>query len=198
MRFAKTAATLAVLLSTLAACGGDPPDDPQSAQPSSQSTAPPESPTGPAWEAKYNENELQAYRGALETFEAYETDSAPLWSNPKLTREAEAVFKKYFYLWQVEYARLKTYAENEITSTGKPAVLNSKPTRIKYSRGASSVTILQCIDTTDVRVFQHGEEADRAPGAVDKHPRRITLSEVARSEWKISAVKSDGKEPCVV
>lgn len=192
------------LLATTAACGGG--DDKPDARPSSSSTlttqspSPTEpSPTKIAWEDKYTDAQLDAYRAALSRYEEYETRSEPIWAKGKVTERAEALFKQYqpSPLWQGQARLLSSYEQGAVTRTGLADVYWSKAKLISDS--GKSVVIDQCVDYGPIVAKQNGKKADRPAWALKPNRRTITLEKPDGYDWLIYGVvdASSGKpRPC--
>jgi len=201
-RLAVAAVSIA-LLATTSACGGgdeDPEATPSSNTPTTQSPSSTEpSPTEAAWEDKYSEAQLDAYEAALSRYEEYETRSEPIWAEGKVTDRAEALFKQYFPspLWQGRLRLLTSYEAGKVRVEGTPGVYWSKARSISDS--GKSVVINQCVDYTQGRTTQNGEEVE-APGWISKpNLRTITLDQPDGYDWLIYGVvdASGGKaRPC--
>lgn len=180
-----TIATAAALTMTLAGCGGDEPDPIPSTSPSTSASAPSPSPsTDPdAWKKKYNAKQVAAFDAALQRWDDYESRSEPIWAKGKATPAAQDLFKDYFSSSgaMIQFNRLKTYQQVEVTVSGTPEVYWSRAKEI--TKPATSVTIEQCLDYTPVETTQRGEAVDRP--APTPQLRTIHMSKPAGYDWLI-------------
>jgi len=193
--------TIAVALTAVmigaAACGGEdepgPTAEPRTSESPTESTEP--TTTAPAWEAKYKEQQIEAYEAALGRWKEYEARAEPIWSRGQATQAAAELFKEYFPspVWQGEYGRLELYEANNVTVTGVPTVYWSRAKTI--SKAGKSVEILQCVDFSDVTTEQNGKPAKGNKWTTTPHLRALSLSKPVGHGWLVYAYGDpDGKK----
>jgi hypothetical protein len=203
MLFRRTATTAAALLAvTLGAAACDGADEPgASADPTISLSPTPTDPTtsAAAWESKYTDRQLDAYKAALARWETYESQTEPIWAEGKATHRTEELFKQYFPspVWQSYQQRLATYEQVHVHIEGIPELYWSKPKSI--SKDGRSVVIDQCVDYSKITTTQRGEPAPPVQWQQRPNLRTISLEMPKGHDWLIYGVidATGGKErPC--
>lgn len=185
-RATATIAAVSALTMALAGCGGDEPDPgPSTSASTSASASPSASPSADqdAWKKKFSSKQLAAYDAALQRFEDYESRSEPIWDKGKATPAAEKLFRDYFSSSAalIQFNKLKTYEQVEVTTDGTPDVYWSRAKAI--TKPGTSVTVEQCLDYTPVTTTQRGKVVTRP--APKPQLRTIHLSRPAGYDWLI-------------
>lgn len=156
---------------------GSPSSSTSTARPTTASAS-----ASPSGEASFEAEELRAYDAALEFWSTYERESEPIWAEGRATKDAEALFKRYFVspVWKRFMNRLRTYEGADVKVIGLPTVLWSKAADIHIESNQGSVTITQCVDYASQVVRQAGKSIDPIPAPV---LRQATLDQTGTSGW---------------
>lgn len=165
-------------------CGSD---EPKTQPTETTSSAPSPTPTKPAWESKFKDQELEQYKGALNFWNHWIQDSAPIWAAGKYTPEAEQLFKRYWSLTDEQRYRLEGNEAAGMKVTGEAKVLSSQ--LVAFNKG--TMTIHQCIDNSGLTVTYPGKP-ETPKKALAPFMRKIILlktgSPADTSKWKILGV----------
>ncbi len=194
-RTAAAALVTTGLLFSLAACTSD--DNP-APTPSSTQAAPTTAATSaaPSWKDAYSPEELDAYEAALTRYTAYQAKVKPIWAAGKATPAAKALFKEYFIPWQYYFGQLEQYEASDIRLNFEMKVLDSKATRIKLGADGGSVSIRQCVDSTQ----SSGTQGNNPLPKASKTPQLIDIVVVqAEGRWLITEISNSTEDrPCSV
>lgn len=200
-----SAVALGALALTAAACGGDDEPETLPSPTTSTSGSPTQSPTptAPAWQSKFTEEQLAEYNDALDRWSTYEQRSEPIWAVGKATPAAQALFKEFFLNPDAQFQALQTYEQNKIKTEGTPQIYWSMATAISDPKKAASkgmaTTIQQCVDYRNRTVTANGKPSDLKKKFQRPLIREISMTKLGGTTWLIAGVDdlSDGKaKPC--
>lgn len=192
-RITATAAMVALLLAGTVACSGDDgpePLPPVKATNGSPTTSP--STTAPSTSDPpegYSRAQRQAYRDAMSAYQHFTDLNDSISATGKATPDALRVYKRLTDDWKTYWASLQQSDSYGVRIKGQLEVLSSRPTGIKLSAtGGDVVTVRQCVDASDVRVFQHGKRLSQPQ---NKHPyaRVVIIDRFPDAEWKVGLEK---------
>ena len=137
---------------------------------------------------------MEAYESALKVWEEYERISEPIWAEGKATPAAKQVFQHYLTPWQAYWAQLLDYEKRHIQIDRNATTLASEPTRIEIAEDGTSVSIRQCVDSTNINATQNGEPLQMA--FTTPQVREVSLNRID-DDWRVSQIKASAKDqPC--
>jgi hypothetical protein len=192
--WARAALVAAVVATLLAACGGSDGTTKSKRTPNRTTTTP--VPTAKGWESKFSDDELRAYREALIRWGDYKAAIQPFNAAGDATAAAKKVYQRYVIPWQVYFKRLERNAAAGIRIARPSKVLDSRATRIRLDSAGSSVTIRECVDSTDIGATQNGKPLANAFDSAQISD--VILSQV-NGDWLVSSIPKAAKDrPCTV
>lgn len=193
VRTAAAALATTGLILALSACSSD---DKPSTTLSSTKAAPttPAATSASDWEAAYTPEQLAAYREALARLDAYERDSQPIFAEGKASPMAKKILQEYFFTYQYLWSSLQYLEKNNYKTTGTVKVLSSEATRAEVSKDGASVTIRQCVDSSDAETTQNGKAV--APAYAARHFREVVLSTPAGGGKYLISQYENKDTPC--
>ncbi len=154
-----TACLLGIALSiTMSSCNNDGVDPiPTGSTPTSVT------PTRPAWEAKYSQDEIDAFRAAEDSVEVFEARVGPIYAEGRATPAARELFQDNLISWQAVWARLQADEKRGIAVARQPKVLSSEPKSIELVKaGEAAVVIRRCTDQSDLGATLNGKPLQEA------------------------------------
>ncbi|KAA1397745.1 hypothetical protein [Aeromicrobium ginsengisoli] len=180
-----------VLIATLASCNDSEPDPVPTATKSATTTP---TSTKAAWESKYNAKEIAAYKEALARYEAYLSESQPVWAAGRATPGAKKLFQKYYIPWTVYWRQLQQFDKSDIRIARNAKVLTSEPTRVKFGGDGATVTIEQCVDATNIGATQGDKPLKNA---FDKPQLNEIIMSQVDGRWYLTQLPAAPKDrPC--
>ncbi|UYM06323.1 hypothetical protein [Solicola gregarius] len=205
MRTLRTVLAVAVLPALLVAgCGGDdesdgtlPPADDQSS--STASNAPGKDDdngtggTEPANDPRYapkpkgaklSAGEQAAYKKALRDYDRWHAIAERLNRNPRTTKAVQRKIINHTYspYTATFYKKVALLKQKGLTEEGRATRPWRVPVSVELDKNHPTVTILECIDTSSLRVLRDGTPID--PEVADPFRSRTTLTADEAGLWR--------------
>ncbi|MEJ7831858.1 MAG: hypothetical protein WKF79_03010 [Nocardioides sp.] len=164
----------------------------------SPSLTPSQSPTTPAWQSKYTDDELAIYEDALARQLEYFEKKNAIYKAGKDTPEAREVFREYSLLWPGLVAELaESYDQRGLRIVRPPTPLSTRMVSINMNEdGTGSLLMSQCTDYSDILVTQNGEELS---GTKPDHlitALTINMSKPEGRDWMLATTELKDKQSC--
>ena len=197
-----TTAAVIMLAAGLSACGGNDDDDPgangdsataETSEPSPSTPTPTTpAPTGPL--SDYTDEEVDAYRDAVEVWEELGRIETRLMSAGKATPSARQRLRSVFVKGaeQEDWETLQDLEAAGAHIEGRARTVWIRPVRILLDRGneAGSVDLRTCVDATSLKVVTNGDES----GAGSRYVATATVDFVpSDNAWKVSDTGREGE-----
>jgi hypothetical protein len=110
------------------------------------------------WESKYSEEELAAYREAVQRVDAFDAKTQPIWAAGEATRVAKELLQDNLLTWRKSWAELEMFDKRGIRITRGLTVLWSRPKSITLvGDGTAEIRIVRCTDQSDLGATINGE-----------------------------------------
>jgi hypothetical protein len=142
-----------------------------------------------AWESKYSEQELAAYREAVQRVEAFDAKVRPIWAAGEATRAARELLQDNLLTWRTSWAQLQTAEERRIKIARGPKVLWTRPATVRFlDGGAVEVKLVRCTDQSDLGATMNGEPLSEA--STEPVIQKVDVYRYRDGRWRIGIVST--------